>query len=37
VKDPDKSVGQLLAAHGAVNVSAFERFKLGQSEEAHPE
>ncbi|TMA34906.1 MAG: translation elongation factor Ts [Deltaproteobacteria bacterium] len=37
VKDPDKSVGQLLAAHGAVNVSAFERFKLGQSEEVHPE
>ncbi|HKA16491.1 MAG TPA: translation elongation factor Ts [Myxococcota bacterium] len=37
VKDPDRSVGQLLAAHGAVNVTAFERFKLGQSEEAQPE
>jgi elongation factor Ts len=37
VKDPDKSVGDLLAAHGAVNVRAFERFKLGQGEEARAE
>jgi elongation factor Ts len=38
VKDPDKSVGDLLAAAGAgVNVSAFERFKLGQGEEARAE
>jgi elongation factor Ts len=37
VKDPDKSIGDLLAAHGAVNVSAFERFKLGQGEEARSE
>jgi elongation factor Ts len=37
VKDPDRSIGDLLAAHGAVNVSAFERFKLGQGEEARSE
>jgi len=38
VKDPDKSIGDLLSAHGgAVNVSAFERFKLGQREEASAE
>jgi elongation factor Ts len=37
VKDPDKSIGDLLAAHGAVNVRAFERFKLGQGEEARAE
>ena len=38
VKDPDKSIGALLAEHGAgVNVSAFERFKLGQGEEARAE
>jgi elongation factor Ts len=37
VKDPDKSIGDLLAAHGDVNVSAFERFKLGQGEEASAE
>ena len=33
VKDPDKSVGDLLKEAGAVRVFAFERFKLGQSEE----
>jgi len=38
VKDPDKSVGDLLAAQGpGVNVCAFERFKLGQGEEARAE
>jgi len=38
VKDPDKTIGALLAEHGAgVNVSAFERFKLGQGEEARAE
>ena len=37
VKDPDKSVGDLLSAHGGVKVSAFERFKLGQGEEARSE
>jgi elongation factor Ts len=38
VKDPDRTVGALLAEHGAgVNVSAFERFKLGQGEEARAE
>ena len=37
VKDPDRSVGDLLAAAGAVNVSGFERFKLGQGEEARAE
>ncbi len=35
VKDPDRSIGDLLAAAGPdVNVSGFERFKLGQGEEA---
>jgi elongation factor Ts len=33
VKDPDKSVGDLLKEAGGVEVSAFERFKLGQGEE----
>jgi elongation factor Ts len=33
VKDPDKTVGDLLKQAGAVSVSAFERFKLGQTEE----
>jgi elongation factor Ts len=38
VKDPDKSVGALVSEHGGgVNVSAFERFKLGQGEEARAE
>ena len=38
VKDPDKSIGDLLKAHGSpVNVSAFTRFKLGQGEEADSE
>jgi elongation factor Ts len=33
VKDPDKSVGDLLEQAGGASVSAFERFKLGQAEE----
>jgi elongation factor Ts len=33
VKDPDVSVGDLLAKTGDVTVSAFERFKLGQDAE----
>ena len=39
VKDPDKSVGALISEIGGkeVNVSAFERFKLGQGEEASAE
>ncbi len=38
VKEPDKSVGELITSHGAgVNVRAFERFKLGQGEEARAE
>ena len=39
VKDPDKSVGALISEVGGknVNVSAFERFKLGQGEEARAE
>jgi elongation factor Ts len=38
VKDPDKSIGTLIKEHGAnANVSAFERFKLGQGEEARAE
>ena len=38
VKDPDKSVGALISEVGKnVNVSAFERFKLGQGEEARAE
>ena len=31
VKDPDKSVGDLLKAAGGLTVTAFERFKLGQA------
>ena len=34
VKDPDKAVGDLL---GDANISAFERFKLGQGDEAEAE
>ncbi len=34
VKDPDKKVGELL---GDANISAFERFKLGQGDEAEAE
>ena len=39
VKDPDKTVGALITEIGGkeVNVSAFERFKLGQGEEASAE
>src|SRR5262245_16585512 len=38
VKDPDKTIGALLAENGGhVNVRAFERFKLGQGEEARAE
>jgi elongation factor Ts len=38
VKDPDKSVGDLLKQAGQVSVFAFERFRLGQSaEETVPE
>jgi len=37
VKDPDKSIGDLIKSHAGVNVSAFERFKLGQGEEARAE
>jgi elongation factor Ts len=39
VKDPDKTIGGLIAEIGgkAVNVAAFERFKLGQGEEARAE
>jgi elongation factor Ts len=37
VKDPDKSVGDLLKAAGGANISAFERFKLGQGDEAEAE
>lgn len=33
VKDPDKSVGDLLKAAGDLAVTAFERFKLGQGGE----
>jgi elongation factor Ts len=33
VKDPDVSVGDLLAKAGDVTVAGFERFKLGQAEE----
>ena len=32
-----RAVLDLLKAHGDVNVSAFERFKLGQGEEARAE
>ena len=38
VKDPDRSIGDLLKSLGdGVNVSAFARFKLGQTEEAGQE
>ena len=38
VKDPDKSIGALISEHGAnVSIAAFERFKLGQGEEARAE
>ena len=38
VKDPDKSIGTLIKEHGGnAIVSAFERFKLGQGEEARAE
>jgi elongation factor Ts len=34
VKDPDKTVGELLREVGDVSVQGFERFRLGQAEEA---
>jgi elongation factor Ts len=34
VKDPDKTIGELLGEVGGVEIQAFERFRLGQSEEA---
>jgi elongation factor Ts len=34
VKDPDKTIGELLRAAGEVSVAGFERFRLGQGEEA---
>jgi elongation factor Ts len=34
VKDPDKTVGELLREVGDVAVQGFERFRLGQAEEA---
>jgi elongation factor Ts len=37
VKDPDKSVGDLLAAKSGASIAAFERFKLGQGDEAEAE
>jgi elongation factor Ts len=39
VKDPDRTIGKLIAEIGGkeVNVAAFERFKLGQGEEARAE
>jgi elongation factor Ts len=37
VKDPDKSVGDLLAAKSGARIAAFERFKLGQGDEAEAE
>ena len=37
VKDPDRSVGDLLAAKSGAGVAAFERFKLGQGDEAEAE
>jgi len=33
VKDPDRTVGDLLAASGGATVTGFERFKLGQADE----
>src|SRR5262245_32541778 len=34
VKDPDKTVGELLKEAGGATIDAFERFRLGQTEEA---
>jgi elongation factor Ts len=34
VKDPDKTVGELLKEAGGPTIAAFERFRLGQTEEA---
>ena len=34
VKDPDKTVGELLREAGDASVQGFERFRLGQAEEA---
>ncbi|HXK26253.1 MAG TPA: translation elongation factor Ts [Myxococcota bacterium] len=34
VKDPDKTIGELLAEAGGATVEAFLRFRLGQTEEA---
>jgi elongation factor Ts len=34
VKDPDKTVGDLLREAGEVTIQGFERFRLGQAEEA---
>jgi len=34
VKDPDRKVGDLLSDHGDAKVAIFERFRLGQDEEA---
>ena len=34
VKDPDKTVGELLKESGGASIDAFERFRLGQTEEA---
>jgi elongation factor Ts len=33
VKDPDRTVGDLIAASGGATVIGFERFKLGQVDE----
>ena len=33
VKDPDRTVGDLIAASGGATVIGFERFKLGQADE----
>jgi elongation factor Ts len=33
VKDPDRTVGDLIAASGGATVTGFERFKLGQVDE----
>ena len=37
VKDPDRSIRELVSAQGPVSVAAFARFKLGQGEEASGE
>ena len=34
VKDPDKTIAELIGEQGGVEIQAFERFRLGQSEEA---